>query len=300
VLINGQRVSGKASDLATELSRIPAQNVIEIRIVDGATLDIPGLSGQVADIIVQARTRISGQFSWRPEFRTHTTDPLLSRGDVSITGARGPFEWSLALQNSSSRSGADGPTWIYGRTGALIETRDDIWTGSGETPQLSGRLAYRGPDGDVGNLSAVYRQSEYDYREHGFRDRVTGPDVDRRVWSDDDTTTHEISGHYEFALGAGRLKLIGLIINFGCGVVFGFGEFCWAGMVLIFANLFDMLDGGVARLSGRVTKYGSFLDSTLDRLSDMGSFMGIMIFYARLTEFHSTLNVFLAGAGMIA
>ena len=96
------------------------------------------------------------------------------------------------------------------------------------------------------------------------------------------------------------LTLIGVIINLGCGVLFGFGEFFWAGIVLIVANLFDMLDGNVARLTGRVTKYGGFLDSTLDRLSDMGSFMGIMIFYARLTEHHSTLNVFLGGVGMIA
>jgi CDP-diacylglycerol--glycerol-3-phosphate 3-phosphatidyltransferase len=96
------------------------------------------------------------------------------------------------------------------------------------------------------------------------------------------------------------LTFIGVIINLGCGVLFGFGEFFWAGIVLIVANLFDMLDGNVARLSGRVTKYGSFLDSTLDRLSDMGAFLGIMIFYARLTPQHSTLNVFLAGVGMIA
>lgn len=96
------------------------------------------------------------------------------------------------------------------------------------------------------------------------------------------------------------LTLIGVIINLGCGVLFGFGEFFWAGIVLIVANLFDMLDGNVARLTGRVTKYGGFLDSTLDRLSDMGSFMGIMIFYARLTEYHSTLNVLLGGVGMIA
>lgn len=210
VLINGQRVSAKSNDLATELSRIPAQNVVEIRIVDGATLDIPGLSGQVADIIVQARTRISGQFSWRPEFRAQTTDPLLSRGDISVTGSRGPLTWTLALQNSSSRSGADGPTWIYGPTGALAEIRDEIWTGSNEGPQLSGRLAYRGPGGDIGNLSATYRQSHYDYREEGFRDRVSGVDVSRRVWVDDDTEGHEISGDYEFALGEGRLKLIGL------------------------------------------------------------------------------------------
>ncbi|CAN5155206.1 hypothetical protein BH20ACI2_BH20ACI2_06240 [soil metagenome] len=96
------------------------------------------------------------------------------------------------------------------------------------------------------------------------------------------------------------LTTIGLIINLACGVLFGFGEFFWAGIVLIVANLFDMLDGNVARLSGRVTKYGGFLDSTLDRLSDMGAFLGIIIFYARATPEHSVLNVGLAGVGMIA
>ena len=96
------------------------------------------------------------------------------------------------------------------------------------------------------------------------------------------------------------LTIIGVSINLGCGVLFGFGEFFWAGIVLIVANLFDMLDGNVARLTGRVTKYGSFLDSTLDRLSDMGSFLGIMVFYARLTDQHSTVNVLLGGVGMVA
>ena len=57
---------------------------------------------------------------------------------------------------------------------------------------------------------------------------------------------------------------------------------------------------GRARLSGRVTKFGSFLDSSLDRLSDMVAFLGIIIFYARQVPQHSLLNVFLAGLGMIA
>jgi CDP-diacylglycerol--glycerol-3-phosphate 3-phosphatidyltransferase len=96
------------------------------------------------------------------------------------------------------------------------------------------------------------------------------------------------------------LTSIGVTINLACGVLFGFGEFFWAGIVLIVANLFDMLDGGVARLAGRVTKYGTFLDSTLDRLSDMAAFMGIMFYYARETPQHSALNVLLAGVGMIA
>src|SRR5436309_1693012 len=95
------------------------------------------------------------------------------------------------------------------------------------------------------------------------------------------------------------LTFIGVAINVGSGMLFGFGRFFWAGIVLIVANLFDMLDGQVARLSGRVTRYGGFLDSSLDRLSDMVVFVGLMVFYARDTEFHSTLNVFLAGAGLM-
>jgi CDP-diacylglycerol--glycerol-3-phosphate 3-phosphatidyltransferase len=95
------------------------------------------------------------------------------------------------------------------------------------------------------------------------------------------------------------LTVIGVAINVGSGLLFGLGYFFSAGVVLIVANLFDMLDGQVARLSGRVTQFGGFLDSSLDRLSDMVVFVGLMVFYARDTRFHSTLNVFLAGAGLM-
>jgi phosphatidylglycerophosphate synthase len=95
------------------------------------------------------------------------------------------------------------------------------------------------------------------------------------------------------------LTVIGVALNVGCGLLFGSGRFFYAGIALIVANLFDMLDGQVARLSGRVTRFGGFLDSSLDRLSDMVVFVGLMVFYARDTEFHSTLNVFLAGAGLM-
>lgn len=95
------------------------------------------------------------------------------------------------------------------------------------------------------------------------------------------------------------LTVIGVGINVGCGLLFGLGWFFYAGIALVVANLFDMLDGQVARLSGRVTRFGGFLDSSLDRLSDMVVFVGLMVFYARDTEWHSTLNVFLAGAGLM-
>ena len=95
------------------------------------------------------------------------------------------------------------------------------------------------------------------------------------------------------------LTVTGVAINVLCGLMFGLGHFFWAGVILIVANLFDMLDGSVARLTGRVTRFGAFLDSSLDRLSDMVIFVGLMVFYARDTPYHSTLNVFLTGAAMV-
>lgn len=95
------------------------------------------------------------------------------------------------------------------------------------------------------------------------------------------------------------LTVTGVSVNVLCGLMFGLGHFFWAGVVLIVANLFDMLDGQVARLTNKVTRFGGFLDSTLDRISDMAAFVGLMLFYARDTEFHSTLNVLLAGLAMV-
>jgi CDP-diacylglycerol--glycerol-3-phosphate 3-phosphatidyltransferase len=96
------------------------------------------------------------------------------------------------------------------------------------------------------------------------------------------------------------LTAVGVSINVFCGVLFGMGQFFWAGIVLIVANVFDMLDGNVARKTGNVTRFGSFLDSSLDRLSDMVVFLGIIAFYASNTPQHSLLNVILAGVAMMA
>src|SRR5947209_482406 len=95
------------------------------------------------------------------------------------------------------------------------------------------------------------------------------------------------------------LTVTGVSINVLCGLMFALGHFFWAGLILIVANLFDMLDGQVARLTNQVTRFGGFLDSTLDRVSDMAAFVGLMLFYARDTEFHSTVNVLLAGLAMV-
>jgi len=95
------------------------------------------------------------------------------------------------------------------------------------------------------------------------------------------------------------LTFMGLLMNIGCGVLFGYGMFFKAGLLMILANIFDMFDGQVARLRGRVTCFGAFFDSVIDRYSDIIVFVGIMVYYARATSGHSTLLVALTGLALV-
>jgi CDP-diacylglycerol--glycerol-3-phosphate 3-phosphatidyltransferase len=61
--------------------------------------------------------------------------------------------------------------------------------------------------------------------------------------------------------------------------------------------VFDVLDGRVARLRGRETKFGAFLDSTMDRYSDMLLYMGLLILYARLDRTPLMVLVWVAAFG---
>jgi outer membrane receptor for ferrienterochelin and colicins len=209
VVVNGQRISGKSNDVLTELSRIPAQNVERIDIVDGAALGIAGLSGQVANVIVKS-AKLSGQYAYRPEFRAYNTDPLLTRFEVSIGGTRGPVEYTLGLDNRASRSGADGPTRIYDARNNQVEIREERWKANAEQPRISGKLAWDAPASAIGNLSLSYRWLEFEYLETGTRTHVSEGERGRRVTIDETAEVYEIGADYELALGIGRLKLIGL------------------------------------------------------------------------------------------
>ncbi len=209
VLVNGKRASGKSDDTLAQLGRIPAKNVVRIEIVDGATLDVPGLYGQVANVIVKA-TGINGQFSWRPEFRPHNTRPLFGRFNVSASGEQGPVEFTIALENQSSHGGADGLTTVTDADGALREVRDEIVVSEFDQPKGSIKLAIDGPGSSVANVNASYRKFWFDFEETGLR---TGPGLDdrnRTVLRRENGTSFEIGGDFEFKLGPGRLKVIGL------------------------------------------------------------------------------------------
>ena len=91
------------------------------------------------------------------------------------------------------------------------------------------------------------------------------------------------------------LTVAGWVLSLGAATLFALGYTKTAGGVVLFAGLFDALDGAVARESNRMSSFGGFLDSTLDRLSESAIFVGIVFFYAASSRPYEAL---LAGVAM--
>lgn len=89
------------------------------------------------------------------------------------------------------------------------------------------------------------------------------------------------------------LTFVGLVINVAAALLFGFASadnnqprlFLYAGLVIIGAGIFDMVDGRVARATNQVTEFGGFFDSVIDRYSDVALFFGLLVYYARANRF---------------
>ncbi len=89
------------------------------------------------------------------------------------------------------------------------------------------------------------------------------------------------------------LTAIGLVINIWAAWLFARAgsspdprlDFRWAGLVVLGAGLFDMVDGRVARATSQVTRFGGFFDSVVDRYSDLALYMGLLVYYASINRF---------------
>ncbi len=88
------------------------------------------------------------------------------------------------------------------------------------------------------------------------------------------------------------LTFVGLVINTVAAILFGYANshnytrmFLYAGLVIIGAGIFDMVDGRVARATNQVTTFGGFFDSVIDRYSDVALFFGLLVYYARANRF---------------
>ena len=102
VIINGERVATKSESLFDVLQRIPAARVVRIEIVDGATLGIPGLSGQIANVITSGG-EVSGRYEWRGRWRPQYAKTSYAGGEVSVGGSTPRLDWSLCLARRSPK-----------------------------------------------------------------------------------------------------------------------------------------------------------------------------------------------------
>ncbi len=80
------------------------------------------------------------------------------------------------------------------------------------------------------------------------------------------------------------LTAVGLGINIVSAVFLAKGNFWTGGWIMVGASLFDMVDGRVARETRKVTRFGGFLDSVLDRYSDLALLMGLLVYYGNINR----------------
>ncbi len=92
---------------------------------------------------------------------------------------------------------------------------------------------------------------------------------------------------------------IGFIVSLFAAYFFGAGSLRAGGALLLFAGIFDIFDGRVARATGQVTKFGALYDSTLDRYSEVIVFFGIAYFFIVSNHMLASIAVFIALGGSI-
>ena len=87
------------------------------------------------------------------------------------------------------------------------------------------------------------------------------------------------------------ITTVGTVLTIVAGIVYGTGHIMTAGWIMASTAFFDVLDGEVARRSGRSTVFGAFYDSTLDRVADGALLGGLTVFYATNAVHHNTYMV---------
>jgi outer membrane cobalamin receptor len=210
VIINGQRIANKSGGAIDQLRKVPAANVERIEIVDAASLGIAGLSGQVANVILKQTTGASGQFDWEPSFRAHFAKPEYLGGSISYSGKAGPIDYTLSLKNNPGRGGFGGPILIYDSNHVLTERRNEIYHSETENANMEAKFTLDGPGSSIGNMTIGYNPYWSPTHIRDRREFVTGERRARSTITKLDGYFLDWNGDYEFALGPGRLKLIGL------------------------------------------------------------------------------------------
>ncbi|QUL39160.1 TonB-dependent siderophore receptor [Erythrobacter sp. JK5] len=210
VIVNGQRISGKSNGPVAALQRIPVEEVVRLEIVDGASLDIGGLTGQVLNVVTQSTGAITGQFRYSAEWRSSGVPFRWSDGQVSLAGGDNRTEWTLSFENDAGRRGDAGIERVFDAADNLIDTRIERSNFDTDRPSLSGSFARTADNGNVLNLTGQVQAYIFREREVSERSGPIAPiDRLRTFRSREDEYNFELGADYSFAVGDGTLKLIG-------------------------------------------------------------------------------------------
>jgi CDP-diacylglycerol--glycerol-3-phosphate 3-phosphatidyltransferase len=95
------------------------------------------------------------------------------------------------------------------------------------------------------------------------------------------------------------ITTVGTLLTIAAGVVYATGHIMTAGWLMGVTAFFDVVDGEVARRTGRSTVFGAFYDSTLDRVADGALMAGLTVFYATNVAHHNIYMVVICLLGMI-
>ena len=212
VLINGERIANKSTDARSALQRIAATQVAYVDIVDGASLNVPGLTGQVANVVLAAGAGSGGfktTIHWQPEWRPRINDNWLN-GEISTTGKLGGTKLTLSLKNEARRQGHWGPERRFDGNGDLLFVRDEFGRYDADQPRLSGALARTTSNGNKWNFNLGGQLLILDDRVRGNSLQPGAGTVREDFRFTEDEHNFDIGGDYELSLGKGRLKLIGL------------------------------------------------------------------------------------------
>lgn len=210
VLINGERIADKSTDARTALSRISASAVRHIDIVDGASVNVPGLTGQVANIVLaeSASRKFTTTLRWTPEVRPRIADNWLW-GEVSTTGPLAGGKVTLSLSNEANRNGHWGPERVLDADANLLFVREEFARYYGDRPRIAAAFARTAANGNKLNFNAAGQLINIRNSVEGSSVQPGVGQVDELFRQREDEWNANIAGDYEFALGAGRLKLIG-------------------------------------------------------------------------------------------
>ncbi|MHB1120563.1 MAG: CDP-alcohol phosphatidyltransferase family protein [Bellilinea sp.] len=103
----------------------------------------------------------------------------------------------------------------------------------------------------------------------------------------------------KLGISPNTMTLLGLAGHIGAAVLLAYGEIQWGGLVVLLMAPFDALDGTMARLRGKTSRFGGFLDSVVDRYAELILVGGLLVYYIQQANWLAIALAYVAAAGSI-